>query len=337
MTTTVPYLIAKAKAHVGKSIKQQTVNAILNAKTLSDAETILSSAHFYDDIIKTHRPSVDFLAFEGELRKKFAEMLHRYISAASPQAAAIIRAFNVRIEADNLQILFRAILGGDQDEGLLNYIIPIGKYGIRHYQRIIQASSPQIAAKLILEPELRKAAENALKMSQDVDEQIFYVTSNLEHAAFEYLYNQSTHIKDEIDLLNLETVARAISLDINAKNWIIPRYGVVASNIDRLSRMNNPRDVIASMINKIPFGNQIRSVLNSPDDTLIINLEKQVSLALIKNYKMNFRVFANKKEALLDFFSLKYAEINDISTILLGKANNIPSDKIKNALRYFAN
>ena len=142
-------------------------------------------------------------------------------------------------------------------------------------------------------------------------------------------------MKSEVDLLNLETVLRAINLGIDPKSWIVPKYGVVAKNIDTLSRMSSPRDVITFILNKVPFSRSLRKALEATDSSLIASIEREIDIALVRTRKKNFAIFNLRKEALIDFFALKLAEMDDIGRILLGKMNNMPVDQIKNSLLYY--
>lgn len=308
---------------------------MINAQSTSEAETILSNYEFYQAAIQQARPSVDILAFEGVLRNEFGKMLHQYSVGASPLVRSLLDAYAMRLEAENLQILFRAIIGGDHDEEILKFIVPVHEFEMRSYKRILNSTSPKSAVDFITYPELRRGAARAFDKARDEDEEVFYVVSGLEHAAFEYAYRFNRHIRAEVDLLNLETVARAVALGIDPREWIIPKIGVVAKNISRLERLSNPRDVIASMLNNMPYSAYLRDVLNSPDENLISLLERQVNLAVMKHHAFNFRIFSYTKEALFDFFSLKYQEIKDIGKIFLGKVNGIAPDRIKNSLLYF--
>ncbi len=336
MTSSIPYLIAKARSHVGASPSKQKIEMMINTPSMSEAENILSGYEFYQGALQQVRPSVDILGFEGILRNEFGKMLHRYSVGASPQAKSLLNAYAMRLEAENLQILFRAIIGGDHDEDILKFIVPVNEFEMRSYKRILNSTSPKNAVDFIAFPELRRGAARAFDKARDDDELVFYIVSSLEHAAFEYAYKFNKHIRSEVDLLNLETVARAISLKINPREWIIPKIGVVAQNIGRLERLSSPRDVIASMINSVPYSSYLRDVLNSPESSIISHLERQVDLALMKHHAFNFRIFSYSKEALFDFFALKYQEIKDIGKIFLGKANNIDPERIRNSLLYFA-
>lgn len=334
MTSTLPFLMAKAKSHLAKTPTIASIQAMISASSVSEAEGILSGT-VYGDLISIARPSVNLIAFEGALRRQFAELLHTYNKAASIQASQMVQAFITRIEANNLQILFRAIIHDEAENDLLNYIIPVGKFGIKHYTRFIQSKNPTLAAELITIPELKRGVLQALNKSSNEDEIVYYVTTALEHASYQFTQKFTNYLRFDVDLLNIETVMRAIDLGIDPVFWIIPNYGIVAANIDVLSRMNTPRDAATYILNKVPFSSAIRTSLDAPDDRMISVLEREVDITLINRKRRNFSIFVNRKEALLDFFALKLAQIEDISRILLAKTNNMSEEKIKRALIYY--
>ena len=335
MTATIPYLITKARAHSGTIPSLRKVKTMIDSPTVSVIETLLSSHEFYNEILQKARPTVDIIMFESELRKQFAAMLNTYAQGASPKAKMMIKAFKYKIEAQNLQILYRALVGGDTDHQILNYVVPVEKFSMNNYARILNSTSLKSSIDFILYPELRKPINKAIETTKDDEELIFYIVSELEHAAYQFIYKENRKIKAEVELLNLETVARAISLEINPENWIIQGIGKVAQSIDDLKRFNSPHEVIRTMLNVLPFANHFADVLNAKDENIISLLERKVNLALIQVHKKNFRIFGLQKEALFSFFSLKLAETQDISKIIFGKSSSITKEKISQSLTYY--
>jgi len=61
---------------------------------------------------------------------------------------------------------------------------------------------------------------------------------------------------------------------------------------------------------------------------IIAKLEDYASNYLFHHHVLNFNIRGNRKEAILDFFAIKRAEIEDISRILLSKIKGIPQDVI---------
>ena len=335
MTATIPYLVTKARAHSGTIPTVRKIKAMIEAPTVNDIENLLAPHEFYNEILQKIRPSVDIIQFEGELRKQFARMLNIYGQGASPKARNMIKSFKYKIEAQNLQILYRALVGGDNDPEILNYVVPVERVSMKNYARILNSTSLKTSVDFIIYPELRKPILSAIESTQDEEDLIFYIVSELEHAAYQFIYKENSKIKAEVDLLNLETVARAIELGVNPKKWIIQKIGKVAQHINNLERLNSSHEVIRTMLNLMPFAGQLRSVLNAKEENIISALEHRVNLALMQVHKKNFKIFGLKKEALFSFFSLKLAEIQDISKIIFGKSSKISAEKIRKSLIYY--
>ena len=335
MSGSTPYLVSKARAHMGSSPSIHTMKVLINSKSVSEAENNLSSCPFYDDVIKANRPSIDLIAYEGEIRKSYAKMLHTYGVGASIDVAPIIESFKLKLEVENLQILFRALINDERDPDLLKYVVPVGRYGLKHYQRILNSSTPELALDFIYQKKLRNQILTAIKSSENKDELMFYISSSLEQVLYEFTSSHVKSIRSEIELLNLETVARAISLGVSPGKWIIKGKGKVAKRINQLEQYTSPLDAILSMINDVPHSAHIRKVVNSSKETIISDLEKQVDVALNSFHRSNFKIFSSRPEALYSFFFLKYSEMRDISKVFLGKQSGVTDERIKSSLNYF--
>jgi vacuolar-type H+-ATPase subunit C/Vma6 len=235
------------------------------------------------------------------------------------------------IEAENMDLIFQAIIRDNVTEELEQIIIPVGKFGMRHYRRIMENTDPNVATDFIIYPELRKAAQKALNKSTDPDEQIFHLGSAFSHTSFSILADVAPKwIKLEADFLNLETICRAIKLGINPDPWLIPDIGVVYHQRAGLSSLGSAEDVISYMVSKFPVSRPLQAALESDDP--VVRLEDEALKYIYYQRKRHFSLYGNRKEAILDFFSIKQAEIEDISRILLAKLRSIPAERVRSML-----
>ncbi|NHJ31412.1 MAG: V-type ATPase subunit [Asgard group archaeon] len=332
ISSTIPFLIAKAHAYHASAPTHMQIQAMLNATKVSEIETILQSTG-YSTILNEVRPSVNLPDFEVAMRRDYAKLLNRYQIAASPDIADLLHAYAMRIEAENMDLILQAILRGNVSEELLKDIIPVGKFGLPHYKRMMEITKAEVATDFIIFPKLRKAAQEALMFSDDVDEQTFYLSSALSHASFQLLQEVAPRwIRKEIEFLNLETVARSIKLGIDPEPWMIPNNGIVNRYTSILSSMNTPREALSFMLPHFPVSAPIEIALQSSDDDLVSVFEDHVLSYLFHQHHRNFNIYGNQKESILDFFSIKKAEIEDLSRILLSKIKGIPSEKIQGML-----
>ncbi len=335
VTTTLPFLIAKAKADMGNSPSHSLIYSILGVDSIGEIENMMASTS-YGDVFTSHRPSKDIIEFEGGLRRHFAKKLLSFRRNASPKVRDMIDAIIVLIEADNLKLIFRSIISKEQDEEILSFIIPVNKYGFNHYRRMFQVASAELATDLIAFKELKRAVRNALSHSGTEEEMLFYITSYLEHEAYSFIYKQSKSFKTILDMQNLMTVCRASLLDIDPTQWIIPNKGIVANNIEVLKRYSSPREILNWVLYKVPFTDYLVKALEAPnDDQLISTLEKQIELAFIRKNRQMFAIFTTQVESIWSYFELKKAEMNDISRVILGKVTGLEVDTIRNALTYY--
>ncbi len=335
MTFILPYLVAKAKADWSKSPSKSQINTILGMESVVEIENLMTTTN-YGEVFNTYRPSVDVIRFEGGLRKQYAERLLTFKKSASPVVKSMIDGLVMLEEVENLKLIFRSFVNGDMDEEIINYIIPVNKYGISHYKRMMQVSSAELAADLITFKDLKVAAKKALSFSGTEEEMLFHITSSLEHEAYGYLYKQSPWFKSYVNMQNLMTVARASILEIDPTNWIIQNKGIIAKNIETLKRYSSPREIVTWALHRVPFSKYIEKALETPNDDEIIGmLEKQIEIAFVDRNRKTFSVFTSNPISIFSYFELKKAEMKDISRIVLGKISGLDQDIIRNALTYY--
>ncbi len=332
MSPASPFHITKAHAYHSKSPSMQQISAMLNADNIYQVENILQQTS-YAKILEEIRPSVSLADFEVAMRREYAEKLHLFQRSTPRDVQALLNAYSLIIEAENMDLILQSIIRGVASDTLEHNIIPVGKFGMRHYRRMYNTTTAEAASDLIIDFNMRKNVQKALNQTSDPDEQIFYVSSALSHTSFLQL-NKIAHlwVRNEIEFLNLETVCRAIQLDIDPSPWMIPNKGIVNRHLSAIANLKSPRDVLNYMLNYMPVKGPLKNALSANDEDLIPILEDQVlSYIYAKRYKQFF-LRGNSKEALLDFFAIKKAEIDDISRILFSKLNDVPSDIIRGML-----
>jgi len=316
--STVPFLIAKAHANHSKSLTESQMNGMITAEKMSEVEMILQSTG-YGHLLEEVRPSVSLHKFEVALRRDYAKLLSVYRSAAIGDVEKLLNAFTLSIEAENMDMIFQAIIRDNIDETLEEIIIPVGKFGLHHYRRIMETSADAlIASDLIIYPELRKPVQQVLNQTDDPDERIFRLSAALSHTSYQKLYEVAPQwVKLEAEFLNLETICRAINMGISPQGWLIPNIGIVYKQQKQLMNYDNVTDVLNYMVNKFPIPRIIRNALDSKDP--VARLEDEFLQYLYFTRYRDFSIFGNRKEAILDYFSIKLAEIEDISRVLTSK------------------
>jgi len=313
----VPFLIAKAHANHSKSPTQSQINSMITSERIIDVENILQNTG-YGKLLNEVRPSVDLPQFEINLRREFARILHVFRTASDNSTRELLDAFAISIEATNMDHIFQAIIRNNVTEDLEKIIIPVGKFGMSHYRRIMDFNNVDTAVDLIVYPELKIAATKALQSTSDDDERIFLLSSAFSHAAYSKLGRVAPNwVKTEANYLNLETICRAVNLGIDSDNWLIPKIGSVYKLRKTLSNLNSTRDILTYMSTRMSPSRPLINALNSDD--MISKLEDEVLQLIYYQRFKNFILYGNRKEAILDYFSIKKAEIEDISRILTSK------------------
>ncbi|OLS29158.1 MAG: V-type ATP synthase subunit C, partial [Candidatus Heimdallarchaeota archaeon LC_2] len=161
-TSTIPFLISKAHAYHSQAPTLGMITNMVQAQTVSEIENILQQTH-YADVVNEHRPSVNLSEFEIALRRQYAKLLTTFTKAASPDVAKLLQAYSLLIEADNMRMILQAVLKESVTDEIKQSIIPIGKYGMEYYERMMGTTTVEAALDFISHPALNKAAREALK------------------------------------------------------------------------------------------------------------------------------------------------------------------------------
>lgn len=331
-TSTIPFLISKAHAYHSHAPTLGMITNMVQAPTVSEIENILQQTH-YADVVNEHRPSVNLSEFEIALRRQYAKLLTTFTKAASPDVAKLLDAYSLLIEADNMRMILQAIMNDNVTDEIKQSIIPIGKYGMEYYERMMGTTTVEAAFDFISHPALNKAAREAIKMSNDPDEQIFYLSSALSHASYSLIFETSPNwIKRQVEILNLETAARAVKLGINPVPWMIPNNGKIFRMGPTIGTMKSVREVFSYVLNSFPVPHLVERALQAEESEMVSVFEESAQAERFYTHKRNFNIYGNRKESILDFFVIKKAELEDLTRILLGTIKGVSPDLIREML-----
>ncbi|MCE7736825.1 MAG: V-type ATPase subunit [Candidatus Heimdallarchaeota archaeon] len=330
--STIPFLISKAHAYHSRAPTLGMITNMVQASSVSEIENILQQTH-YADVASEHRPSVNLAEFEIALRRQYAELLTTFTKAASPDVTKLLDAYSLLIESDNMRMILQAVMNNSVSDEIKQAIIPIGKYGMEYYERMMGTTTVEAALDFVRHPALNKAAREALKMSNDPDEQIFYLSSALSHASYSLIFENSPNwIKKQIEILNLETTARAVKLGINPVPWIIPNNGLIFRMAPTLGAMKSVRDVFSYVLNSFPASHLVERALQAEENEMVSVFEENAQAERFHIHRRNFNIYGNRKESILDFFVIKKAEMEDLTRILLGTIKGVSPDLIREML-----
>jgi vacuolar-type H+-ATPase subunit C/Vma6 len=331
-TSTIPFLISKAHAYHSQAPTLGMITSMVQAPSVSEIENILQQTH-YADVVNEHRPSVNLSEFEIALRRQYATLLTTFTKAASPDVAGLLQAYSLLIEADNMRMILQGIMNDSLTEEIKQSIIPIGKYGMEYYERMMGTTTVEAALDFVAHPALNKAAREAFKMSNDPDEQAFYLSSALSHASYELIFEISPNwIRRQVEILNLETAARAVKLGINPVPWMIPNNGTIFRLGPILGAMKTVREVFSYVLNSFPVPHLVERALQADESEMVSVFEDNARAERFYTHKRNFNIYGNRKESILDFFVIKKAELEDLTRILLGTIKGVSPDLIREML-----
>lgn len=332
LTSTIPFLMTKAHAYHSQSPTLGMISSMVSASSISEIENILSQTH-YAEVVNEIRPSVDLTQFEIALRRQYANLLTTFSRAADPKISFLLNAFSLLIEADNMQMIIHAILSNSDKEAIKPNIIPVGQHGMEHYERMVGTTTIDAALDFITNSTVNSAAREALKLSADPDEQMFYLSSALSHLSYSLLLKSTPlWMKKQVEILNLETIARAAKLEINPLPWMIKNNGYIYKSANTLSSMKSAREIFTYVQGRFIAPHLVQTALQASDNEIISVFEETALAERFYHHKRNFNIYSNRKESILDFFAIKKAEMEDIMRILLGKIKGVSNELIREML-----
>ena len=320
-------------------LTEREYEELLKAKDLNEAFKKLAET-IYAPYFKDVR-EIPWLEVEKRLTRALSDVYNKVIEMAPKKAREFLDLVEKRLEIETLKQLIRGCISGLPKDETMKIVIPMGEFNIEFCQEFLSKDLKE-AIKLIKNEEIKKILEIKLPLYEK-----YKTTTPLEVALDQYILNKlmSTAktlpkldrkycehlIGIEIDSINITVIIRGKAMKLKVKDikdMMIPTSYKLKKEIDASLGIDDPLEAYKQLasghyIGKLPLR------VNSIEE-----VEKAVKKLIINESHKIFVTYPFHTGLLYAFMNLKYYEVKDIRTILMGKYLNIKEDFIREHLLY---
>lgn len=343
-TVQYPAVNSKLKALSSKMLGEKEFQNLIELNTVQEAFNFIYNNTYYQEYLdefsgqKIHRRQ-----FELKLKKSIVfseDFLQKYSSSALKE---FIEHYFKKYEIEDLKIVLRTILMGNDDNYLADNLIYIAKNKKIDFDSLIQASSynelknilKDVYYSQVLEEfeEQYQKNKNLFPIEMSLD---FYYFSELNKLAKKLSKKDQKYfdkvIGTQIDLLNLQWIYR-IKKYYNLSsgeilNYIIPfYYKVKKSELQNMSKVKKP-DKLIEHISYSPYKSLLEKAIKDENvifERFFLNF---IFSILNKIRRKSYFSISN----ILAYLYIREYELRDIITVIEGIRYSLPKDKIKNFL-----
>jgi vacuolar-type H+-ATPase subunit C/Vma6 len=327
-------LAAAVRSFKADLIKPNQMERFVEAGSLSETVSLLTEGHL------TSVEGSDLTLVESYLIERVIKLTDRLAAYAPHDSRSLVKLFASRYELACIREILKSIGEQVDPEEALKHIVPAGKFTTERCKELIEARNPNRVIENLQDEALRRflapklTGETSGTAAAFAIDQYYYTrlwaASNLPDP----LDAQSARglIGELVDHLNILMAFRARLIGLDARSTsdlLIPvNYGL-GHALNELAESTNLQNVIR-VIEKTSYA---RAFQGQP---LINGGVTGVERALNRSHAIScLNAFAGSPFNVglaLAFLFLKNYELHDLFTILNGKANNVPMDRVIDSL-----
>lgn len=327
-------LAAAVRSFKAELIQPSQIERIIESGSLSEIIGSLTHGRV------AYSEGSDLNQVETYLVQRVVELAQRLAAYAPHDSRALIRLFSTAYELNCVKEILRAISDQVDPEEALRHVVPAGKFTLEKCKELIEARNPNRVVDLIDDEALKRdliprvtGERSAMGAISAVDQYYYrklWTAANLPDP----LDAQSARglIGELIDHMNIVLAfrARLIGLDARAaSDLMIPVNYALGNAFNEISESSNIQNLFRAL-EKTPY----RKAFEGPGFT--DGSPENVERALQRSHAAScLNAFAgspfNVGLALALLFLKRY-ELHDLFSIINGKANNVPTDRVLGSL-----
>ncbi len=339
-----PAINAKLKALSSKMLREKDFQNLIELNTVQEAFDYLYNNTYYQECLEDFSgQEIHRRQLELKLKKNLVlseDFLKKYLSSALKN---FIEHYFKKFEIEDLKIILRTILMGNDENYLSNNLIYIDRNKNINFDNLIQASSYNDLQNVLKDVYYSDVLNEFADQYQE-NKNLFSIEMTLDFYYFSQLINLSAKLSNvdqkyvnevigtQIDLLNIQWIYR-IKRYYNLSsgeilNYIIPFYfKVKKSELQNMSHVKNTEDLI-KYLSYSPYQIILEKAIK--DDNVIFErfFLNYIFKKLQKIKRNSFFSISN----ILAYLYIKEYELRDIITVIEGIRYSLPKDKIENFL-----
>lgn len=325
-------LAAAVRSFKAELISKEQIARLVDSGSLSETVSSLTSGQL------TYVEG-DLIPVETFLFQKLVTLAESLAGYAPHDSKSLIRLTMKRFEFDCVKQILKSIIYHDEPEDALKHIMPAGRFSSDRCKELIESRNPNRVLDVLEDEELKRTIASKLAEKNDqaaisaVDQYYFkklWSASNLPDP----LDAQSARslIGHMIGQLNILLAMRARLLGLDSRSThdlLIPVDYALGISLNELAEASNFANIMR-VIDKTSYARIFQGTTLADGDV------NAVELALNREHAQRcINTFAGspfKVGLALALLFLKSYELHDLFSLINGKANNLPSDRITESL-----
>jgi vacuolar-type H+-ATPase subunit C/Vma6 len=327
-------LAAAVRSFKAEIIQPSQIERLVEAGTLSETANMLTGGHV------TTVDSSDLTIIESYLIQNVIEITHRLAAYAPHDSRGLIKLFATSYELSCVKDILKAIADQIEPEEAIRYVIPAGHLTSEKCKELIESHNPARAVDALEDEALRRflmprlSGEKSGMQSIAAIDQYYYgklwAASNLPDP----LDAQSARglVGEFIDHLNILLAfrARLVGLDARAtSDMMIPVNYALGHAFTELGEATNAQSIMRAL-DKTPYARSVD--LPGPIEGAAVGVERAFKRNHAKSCLNAFAGSPFNVGLALAYLFLKNYEVHDLFSIINGKANNLPADRVLESL-----
>lgn len=327
-------LASAVRSFKAQLIQPSQIDRLVESGSLSEAVSLLTSGEI------TAADGSDLIPVESLLIQRVAEVARRLAAYAPHDSRALIKLFQAWHELACLKEILKSITDQLDPDQALRHIVPSGKFTTERCKELIESHNPNRVIetlddellKRFMTPKLSGEASGIGAVAA-VDQYYYgalWSASNLPDP----LDAQSARglVGELIDHANilLSLRSRVIGLDARSTSeLLIPVNYALGHAFTEITEATSTQNLLR-VLDKTPYSQSVQ--VSGPAERAAIGVELALNRSHARSCLTAFAGSPFNVGLALAFLFLKNYELHDFFSIINGKANNVPADKVISSL-----
>jgi V/A-type H+-transporting ATPase subunit C len=327
-------------------LRSEEYDRILNVKTPNEVIEVLRATIYKRCLQEISQKNI-IVDFEKKLMDDFYLIFSQILTLTPLRCKEFLKVVFRKYELFTLKTIFRILAKGLPVDEALTYIIPVGKYDIDKCKVILTAKTVQHAIGTIEEPELREALIPLVRVYEQT-QQTLPLEAVIDKYIFTRIWEESKKLKGsdrnfvrhftghEINLMNILFLLRAKKNGLDEaviKKLLLPIYFNLPSTYFE-NALRSPTAMAALRLLTTGYYEKLLSPLLIQCETKksFLPLEVGFKRYLAHEYLKSFEGLRFHAGLIISLLNLKKFELEDLKVIIIGKANGLSAEYIKDML-----
>jgi V/A-type H+-transporting ATPase subunit C len=335
----------RIRALLSYILPKKPVERLLDATSASELQNIFMNTHYGEHFKEGEEFTPE--AIELSLRRHFFEVYTSLSRGMTGEVNTFFKAFMNLFDAVNLKHIIRGI-HSKRIEETVPYLVPIGKQSMAYYLNLLESENMMQAISQISDDPIRTALERVYPR-YEATQLTFILESALDRQIYTHLWKIASSWKrtaifgarerfslrnligEKIDLANILITLRALSLGLNPEQFIIPVAYKIVNELDAATKFPNMRDALEAFSKSFYFGPLIHRLPEGVPD-IVSRLEVIFNRYHVKKCRVKLADFPFQITPFYCFFTIKFFEVQDLKTLMIGKLEGVEAADIKDLL-----